>query len=250
MSGSADPDVSMPAPDIEPLFSTVTPVLFPEQEGHATGFFFVDDADDRYLITNHHVVTDDGGSPAADSVRILTRPSTEIDDLDFHEVPLRRDGEPTWVEHPRGPDIDVVAVPLPFDPGPIQTVALHSGLFPAAGEMPVTQGATVVGYPLLEHAPFLPLLRTAAIASPYGTTYRELPCFVTDADLHSGMSGSPVFTLPESASRRGDMLGGELNLVGVHSATLFSGHPPQEGSLDLNIAWYIQLLADMVEIDR
>ena len=250
MSGAADPHVSMPAPDLEPLFSAVTPVFLPEEEGHATGFYFVDDANNPYLITNHHVVSGQNGNGSVrESIRVLSRTSEDLDDITFHDVRLERDGEPTWITHPRGSSIDIVAVPLPFDPGAGAGVTFHSDMFPDPGQMPIAQRAMVVGYPMLERTPFLPLSRDATIATLYGTTYRQLPCFLTDADLHSGTSGSPVLALPRMSARDGDMLGRELNLIGVHSATIFAEHPPQEGALDLNVAWYAQLLKDMVTVE-
>lgn len=249
MSSAYDPSVSMPGPDVEPLFSTVTPILFPDQDGHATGFYFIADDDQGYLITNYHVVSSDGKVPVSDSIRVLIRPSRDISDLEFRDVPLETDDGPTWVEHSRGTKVDMVAIPIPFDTEPMETVALHSGLFPEKGNMPITQSATIIGYPMLEKAPFFPLFRDATIATPYGTMYRDAPCFATDANMHSGTSGSPIFALPTATARRDDMLGRELNLIGIHSATLFSGHAPKEGALNLNIGWYIQLLADMIEID-
>ena len=240
----------MPSPDLEPLFSAITPVFLPGDEGHATGFYFVDDDGDPYLITNHHVVSDQNGTdPVRESIRVLTRRSRDLNAISFHDVPIERDGEPTWISHPRGSSVDIVAVPLSFDPGGGAGVTLHSEMLPEAGRMPIAQRAMVVGFPMLERTPFLPLSRDATIATQYGTSYRELPCFLTDADLHSGTSGSPVFSLPRMSARDDDMVGRELNLIGVHSATIFAEHPPQEGALDLNVAWYSQLLEDMVSID-
>ena len=247
MSAPADADVSMPSPDLDPLFASVTPIKYPAQDGHATGFYFRDANGNYFLITNNHVVATDEGSPIADSIRVLTRPSPDIGDVEFREVSLEAGGDPTWIQHPRGSMIDVVAVPLEFDIGPMTTTALDSGLFPPAeGRMPTTQRAMIVGYPMLERTPYRPVRRDAMISSLYGTTYRGLPCFKTDADMHSGTSGSPVFALPSAAAQRDEILGEDLYLIGVHSATLFSDHPPREGSLDLNIAWYIQLLEDML----
>lgn len=248
MSSRADLTVSMPRPDLDPLFSAVTPIIYPSKGGHATGFYFVDAGNQPFLITNHHVVANERGSPTAENIRILTRPSPDITEVEFHTIPLIEDGNPTWIEHPQGSIIDVVAIPLSFDTSSLETVALHSGLFPSDGWMPITQHGTIIGYPLLEKSPFLPILRDATIASPYGTTYRDAACFAMDASMHSGTSGSPVFALPESSSRSPDMLGHQLHLIGVHSATLYAERAPQDGALDLNIAWYIQLLEDMIDI--
>ena len=251
MPTKPDPHVSMPSPDLDPLFTSVTPITYPDQGGNATGFYFIDDAGDQYLITNHHVVSNQNDSLLADSIRVVVRPTPDVQDVEFHDIDLQVDNEKTWIEHPRGSHIDIVAIPLPFDITSKTTMALHSGFIPPLeGEMPFGQRAIIIGYPILEESPFLPIRRDAIVASLYGTSYRGLPCFVTDADMHSGSSGSPVFGLPTASARSGDLIGNDLQLIGIHSATLFSNHPPREGALDLNIAWYSQLLMDMIAIQE
>ena len=44
----------------------------------------------------------------------------------------------------------------------------------------------------------LGLLRNALISSAYGINFNGLPLFVVDANLHPGMSGSPVMTKPKT----------------------------------------------------
>jgi hypothetical protein len=249
MSDQRDHDISMPYRTLDSFFTAVTPIRYPDSEGNATGFYFNDDNQDDYLITNRHALVSEDGQPLNDSVRIYSRPTTDVDDLQPHDIPLVDDGEPNWIEHPASHEIDVAALPLNFDLEPLSTVALHSGMFPPlSDEMPIVQNVMILGYPILGKHPYPPITRDGLIASPYGLAFSELPCFAVDANLHSGTSGSPVFSVPLGIEHGANQLGGELNLIGIHSETLHSNHPPEEGPLNLNYAWYIELLKDMITI--
>ncbi len=119
---------STPNRGVNPLYTTVTPILYPNGTGHATGFFYSDIGDedpeaieeeeiDQYLITNHHAVADEDGSPLSDSIRIITRSNPQrLSQLEYHDIQLVDDSNnPRWIEHPQGSAIDVVAVPLDFE---------------------------------------------------------------------------------------------------------------------------------------
>lgn len=249
MVNSSTTDVSMPSPKMNQFFSAVTPVRYHDRDGHATGFYFTDDNGKYYLITNRHVVATDDGAPAADAIRVVTRPSVDTQDIEFHDIPLEKGGEPVWIEHPAGSHLDIAAVPLPFSLDSTSSLTLHSGLFPPKeGKMPMNQDVVLLGYPMLEKAPYVPFLRKGHVATPYGSAYKDLPCFATDADMHGGTSGSPVFALPSPMPREGELLGDDFYLIGIHSATILHQRAPQEGPLDLNITWYIELLTDMLDV--
>lgn len=68
--------------------------------------------------------------------------------------------------------------------------------------MPIDQHIALLGYPMLERSPYTPFLRDGHMATPYGDPYKALPCFASDAGMHSGTSGSPVFTLPSLLRER------------------------------------------------
>lgn len=239
--------VTRPRPNLDPLYTCVTAVIYPGNGGHATGVYFIDDRDDLYLVTNRHVVSTENDDPIADRIRIITRPSRNLDDVQFHDVDLTRGDEHRWRGHPSSEEIDLAAIPLDIDLSDQATTALTSERLINPDVVPMAQRALVLGYPMIEGAPYFPIKRDAMIASPYGISYRGMPCFKTDADMHSGTSGSPVFALPDPS-----MAGAQsdaFRLIGIHSATLTSQHGPQEGALDLNITWYAELLADLVSLD-
>jgi hypothetical protein len=255
---------SLPNRDIDPLYTAVTPILYPNSSGHATGFFYTDLGDlapeevsradeNTYLITNHHAVADDEGNPICESIRIITRPNAQnLAELRHLDIELRDDdGTPQWLEHPEGSEIDVVAIPLDTDLSDSGTVVISNQLMmPDDIKVTFSQEAAVLGYPIRGQSPYLPIARNAMIASPYGVPFQGLPCFATDADMHSGTSGSPVLTRPSDLQQTTDgfQLGGrqQMHFLGIHSATMQSAHEPEEGPLNINVTWYAELLDDII----
>jgi len=256
--------ISTPNRGVDPLYTTVTPILYPNQPGHATGFFYSDIGDqdpeslnnadiDVFLITNHHVVADENGEPLSDSIRIITRPDQQrLDQLQYHDLQLVDDeGDPRWIEHPQGSSVDVVALPLNLDiSGGGNRLVTNQLRLPDDVMVSFGQEAVVLGYPIRGSSPYLPIARNAMIASPYGVPFEEMPCFATDADMHSGTSGSPVFTRPSALQQttEGFQLGGNqrMHFIGIHSATMQSDHDPEEGPLNINVSWYSELLDDLI----
>ena len=110
-----------------------------------------------------------------------------------------------------------------------------------------------------------PVRRNALISSPYTHGFENQPFFLTDARMHPGTSGSPVIMdtggmrmthgdVPDHRSKT-------LYLLGVHSATFYGtnfeeqnqdGENSDDNSderdfkLDLNVAWYSELLSDLL----
>lgn len=258
--------VPVPAQDIDPLLTVVTTIQYPTAEGHATGFFYASGHVDEepgefekqsiYLITNRHVVADEGGDPVENSIRIFTRNSRQdVFELEYHDIDLLdEDGNPIWLEHDLGEHVDIVAIPLelPVDFDNIGTHYLSNiNLKPQDVIIKPGQDAMVIGYPIKGKRPYLPISRNAMIASPYGYPFQDLHCFALDANMHSGASGSPVFTRPSAVkwTEDGGTIGGRqpYSLLGVHSSTLYSNHATAEGQLNLNRVWYAELIHDIVE---
>lgn len=253
----------LPDRGVDPLYTTVTPILYPDSSAHATGFFYteLDDTESEevdldsagiYLVTNHHAVADENGNPISDSIRIMTRPdSQDLTNLQYHDITLESDdGEQQWLEHPQGSEIDVVAVPLNIDLDGTGTRVISNQLrLPDNIKIQFGQEAAVLGYPIRGQSPYLPIARNAMIASSYGVPFQGLPCFATDADMHSGTSGSPVLTRPSALQQttEGFQLGTQkMFFLGVHSATMQSDHEPEEGPLNINVTWYAELLEDII----
>ena len=82
----------------------------------------------------------------------------------------------------------------------------------------------VVGFPLGFHdvVHHLPVLRHAAIASPFGIRFQAQGFFLTDARTHRGTSGAPVL-MRVGTPTAGDRQTLPWKLLGVHSARLDMG---------------------------
>jgi Trypsin-like peptidase domain len=171
----------------------------------ATGFVVQSAAEQPYLVTNWHVVT--GVNPETnellsnntlavpEEVRIKHHAAGSLGRWTERAEPLQdSDGNPTWIEHPLGQSIDVVALPLQArDPG-IQIYPLDLSL--AETEVVVRPAMTVsiIGYPYgLATATAWPIWKTGHVASDIDLDFDGRPQFIIDATARSGMSGSPVF---------------------------------------------------------
>lgn len=198
-----------PPTSMSGFFLMTTPIKYPGDSGHATGFF-LNHGGTTYVITNKHAlsITTRNGDPL-ERVRIYTRPNpSNVLDTDFHDLQLRDDGEPTWLSHD-DPVIDIAAIPL--EPPVIDEALVIPSYDPLAeqrkfvsqklevgnlaltlADAPTTEElvnetavtairggsrAMILGYPLYIQNHSLPLARNALISSPYGEAVNQDPFF-------------------------------------------------------------------------
>lgn len=226
--------------------------------GSGSGFFYEHD-DNLFLITNRHVVIDEdtGHYPDELVLRLHTTPNDISQSADLR-LPLYQGPFRVWKQHPAGPEVDVVAVPL--------AKADVAGRFfvrafgkanhvPDDVDIAIGEDVQVMGYPLGFHDEVhnLPLIRNATIASVYPVPFRGHPFVLIDARLHRGTSGSPVLTKPTSILQKTDgstaMLSGTATyLVGVHSASLdvVDRDPDRDEPLGLNVVWFASLIPEII----
>ena len=107
----------------------------------------------------------------------------------------------------------------------------------------------IVGFPLGFHDTLhhLPVARQAIIASAFGVRFQGQGYFLTDARMHRGTSGAPVVARVTTARcGRGDLA---WMLLGVHAARMDVADRDidQDGRLDLNCAWYADVLLTLTE---
>jgi len=223
--------------------------------GSATGFFFRN-GDNRYLITNRHVVLREDRSFYPDS--LIIRVHTSRSDLSQNRdvtIPLydstrRR----TWLEHPtRGANIDVVAINIgsQLETQDFVTFLSAESFLPSNVLLSLGDLVLVVGYPMefYDTVHNFPITKTGTLASPHGVNFRGSPYFLIDAGLQPGMSGSPVI-LPSSSTRRvrderGISVG--MGVFPPHILGINSGEHSVEGiKLGLNVVWYSGLIQEIV----
>ncbi|MGH9339895.1 MAG: hypothetical protein ACRD1R_09995 [Acidobacteriota bacterium] len=124
-------------------------------------------------------------------------------------------------------DIAVVTLDQSFTSGIfIKAIAL-SNFLPERFVMNPGEDVMVIGFPrgLSDSVHNLPLVRNALVSSANSVNVGGFPTFLVDANLHPGMSGSPVLTKPKNIwpDREGNtniLTGSPVYFLGVFSATL------------------------------
>jgi len=201
---------------------------------NATGFI-VKNGDLSYLITNWHVLSGRSSqsnqinSPTGavpDSVRIAHH-GTMLGTWTFVDEPiLNDDGHPLWVEHPRGREIDVVALPITQVPDQITLHPFDLSLSDTDMIPQVAMPVSIIGFPLgLAVAGAFPIWKTGHIASDPDIDYQGIPAFIIDATTRGGMSGSPVVLRMSGGflTREGHMImasGPRTRFLGVYSGRI------------------------------
>lgn len=222
--------------------------------GSATGFV-VKSGEQHYLVTNWHVVA--GKDP--DTNRVLS-PTGEIPNelrVSHHakgrlgtwikkaEPLYDPKGQPRWIEHPAGKQIDVVALPLHAMDGDVVLYPLDLGL--AHADIVAEAGMTVfvIGYPLgLSTAGGWPIWKTAHIASDPDLDFKGLPAFIIDATTRGGMSGSPAVLRTSGGYRTRN--GGTVMSVS-HPVTLFLGvFSAHIEAAEIGLVWRARLIDEIL----
>lgn len=219
----------------------------------ATGFFF--ERDGRlYLVTSRHVVLDEASNHRPDRLEIeLHVDPKNIAVVTQFSIPLYQDSQPIWRQcTDPGGLVDIVAVELQRAALP-QTILLSSftpdHLVTEFDQIEVGTPVLIVGFPLgfHDHLHHLPVVRQAVIASAFGIRFQGQGYFLTDAMMHRGTSGAPVVArVTTERSGRADF---PWMLLGVHAARMDVSNrdSDQDERLNLNCAWYADVLLTLTE---
>jgi len=220
--------------------------------GSATGFFFKHNAI-PYLATNRHVVVDVSGDQDPDQLQLVLHRSKQNLQMNWPlNVDLYSEGKQLWLQHPTHDPAhcDVALIPLDEKslPGSRFDIFLQSKIVFIESVLVNKEDVNpfgdvvIIGYPLgfYDEKNNLPVYRKAMMASQYGVAFQDLPCFLIDANLHPGTSGSPVLNSHHTLFKSGGSKEG-YKLFGVHSAEAIVNEKP----LGLNIVWYASLLIEI-----
>jgi hypothetical protein len=219
----------------------------------ATGFFF--ERDNRlFLVTSRHVVLDETSNHRPDQLEIeLHVDAKNIGVVSQWSMPLYAGNQPLWRQ---GVDsagsVDVVALEIQRAalPGSILLSAFTPAhLVAELDQVEVGNPVLIVGFPLGFHDNLhhLPVARQAVIASAFGIRFQGQGYFLTDARMHRGTSGAPVVArVTAERSSRGDLA---WMLLGIHSARMDVANRDieQDERLNLNCAWYADVLLTLTE---
>jgi S1-C subfamily serine protease len=244
---------------VESLLLAVTRVstlLGEKQLTNATGFFFARD-DKIFLITNRHVVLDEASDHRPDWLKIELHVDPEnVAVITQFAIPLYRGTEPVWRQ---GVDsagtVDVIALQLERAALPNKLLLqpfTSKNLVEQLDEIEVGMRVLVVGFPLGFHDTLhhLPVVRQAVIASAFGIRFQGQGYFLTDAQMHRGTSGAPVVArVTTQQSGRGEL---PWILLGIHAARMdvTNRDAQQDERLNLNCAWYADVIMTLTEDPR
>jgi hypothetical protein len=220
---------------------------------NATGFFFERDGK-LFVVTSRHVVLDEESKHFPDRIEIELHVDPEnLGDTVQFSIPLYREGKSIWRE---GLDsagaIDVVALALERDVLP-DKLLMHAftpaNLVSKLDLIEMGSSVLIVGFPLGVHDTLhrLPVARQSVIASAFGIRFQGKGYFLTDARLHRGTSGAPV--VARTSATGGGRSEFPWMLLGVHASRLDVANrdASQDESLDLNCAWYADILMTLTE---
>jgi hypothetical protein len=249
--------------EIDPVFGTTTPIKYPDSMGGATGFFF-NYQGVTYLVSNRHVFRPDDFTPL--EIRIWLRDYGNPTNARPQTIDLYKGETPIWHSHPESDEIDVAVLPLDFrlsTLGDVVNQEFKTGTLAFSREHFIHEAVTlngsevIVGYPgdFIDTTTLFPVKRNAILASPYGLDFDEDPCFVTDARMHKGTSGSPIVLNNPLMRRQGydlpDNRDKSVYLLGVHSATYYKKKIDSEETgdwrYDLNAGWYPETIEETIQ---
>jgi len=241
---------------VDPLFLSaprVTTFLGQHALTNASGFFF--QRDERlYLVTSRHVLIDEATQHLPDRLEIeLHLDGSNLTRSTGFSMLLYANAAAVWHQgRDGGSEIDVAVVEL--DRSQLPADALVCAFTPAHlqtsfAAVPVDASLLVVGFPLGFHdtVHHLPVVRQAAIASPYGIRFQGQGYFLTDARTHRGTSGAAVVMRDTAPTAETAAL--PWKLLGVHSSRMDMGDRDRvlDESLGLNCAWYADILLTLTQ---
>lgn len=227
--------------------------------GTATGFFYVKN-DIVYMVTNRHVVLDEEKGIKPDTLRVKLHedPKDMTKNVDF-DIPLYSNDSVKWHVHSdyKTKKIDVAVIEIDqraLRAGHFIKGLSSSNFLPKEYVIQPGEDVMVIGFPrgFSDSTHNLPLVRNAMISSAYGVDFQGSPFFLIDANLHPGMSGSPVITKPKNTwpDDKGNiniLTGSPMYFLGVHSATIVLPLSSGKESLGLGTVWYGYLIEEIID---
>jgi len=217
----------------------------------ATGFLYKNSSGQLYLITNKHVVHSPGDDYYPDFLLAYVRTGmnapSKTKDIRFE---LYNDRVKMWGT-PAGKRVDVAALRVDEDmlKGCFVAYLSNQDVLPAASYFELGSQAVVLGFPkggFYDEFSNFPIARVATIATLPWLAFNKRRCFLVDAKLHEGMSGSPVVSLPRSVyQKNSEPICDDVNsyLLGIFSSEWLWGDEP----LGLNTVWPPELIEEATQ---
>lgn len=228
----------------------------------ATGFFFTNDGNTLYLVTNKHVIygKDFERKPTPQIDKIKINLHVNVHDLQQNEqvvIDLFEDTAQMWLEH-SDPSVDLVLVPVNLDRARYVLTAIDTSYLEqqqTEHTLVYFEKIFVMGYPhgWYDTKNNLPITRVGNLSSPYGIHFRGYNYMLGDVETLPGMSGSPVLmdlknytvqqengTLINYPGRR------KFLLVGVNSGQPIIPEAPEGTRPNLISIWFPDLILEII----
>jgi S1-C subfamily serine protease len=215
----------------------------------ATGFLYENSDGELFVVTNKHVVHDPREAYYPDflvvHVRCKLRAWSKTEPV---KLELYASGRAKW-KTPSNKKVDVAVLPIAYEDLPRESVAVplsNADALPKGCHSTLGSQAVVLGFPkgaFYDPSTNLPVCRIATIATLPWLGFKKRNCFLIDARLHEGMSGSPVISMPRSIYEKDNKpvySDVRCYLLGIFSSEWLWGGEP----LGLNTVWPTELIEE------
>ncbi len=195
-----------------------------------TGFFYCNDDNVIFLVTNFHVLT--GVSPNERSQKSFIGDEIEIKLRDKHGkiyakiIQLFENGNRLWLEHPTDMEADIALIPLVPEllaDADFRCITKKTSI--SNIQINPSSQVVMIGYPHGYHDSVnnLPIWKTGSLASEPDFDFDGKRLIVVDISAFPGMSGSPALYVSHSGyhTKNGDMMmtvGMQVHFLGVYAS--------------------------------
>ena len=230
--------------------------------------------EDIWLVTNRHVVI-----PKREHVEFLPtrlefglRRVGPSDQLNWEDIVLSRDEIESLAKFHPDKSVDVAVINIHDlvtsrikDGGKyIQPYLLNSDNFAGKNNIDVEASSDilVVGYPkgFYDSVNLFPIVKSGIVASRWRAGFQGEPCFLIDAKLFPGSSGSVVISKPvDLVVKEGKVMTAnekQFAFLGIFSAEATFQEAPvvvgdltitQTSGFDLGLVWYAELVEEIID---
>lgn len=216
--------------------------------------FVIQNNGNHFLITNWHVVSGcnaetnkilDSKQRIPENILVWHHARNALGQWKAIITPLfDANNNPIWKEHPKGREVDVVAIP--FNPNSsISTYPLDLSTADSDLIISPSEPVAIIGFPLGQAVSGkFPIWKTGHVASDIDLQYQNKPVFLIDATTKPAMSGSPVIARRVGffqASTGQNVGGSRERFLGVYSGRT-------DNSSDIGMVWKPTIINEILAI--